>query len=228
MERLKIGLVIADNDEYKPLEDYISTFKFETLKILGRNGHCFKIGEKEIISVCCGTGKVNAAAAAVKLIDLGCNLIFNFGLSGGVSGVCKSDFVAPDRFVEHDFDLTGLGYKQCEKPGQKYIYEADKHLLEIINKLFPFVKSGTAVSGDRFICSETERLNLKQALGATSCDMETAAIAYVCYASDVPFASLRKISDDAGADAISSYRDMNKLNENCLVNMFLKIVEGLV
>lgn len=228
MEYLKIGLVVADCDEYKPLEDYIKSLNFEALKILGRTGHHFKIREKEIFSVCCGIGKVNAAAAAVKLIDLGCDLILNFGLSGGISGVCKSDFVAPDRFVEHDFDLTCLGYSQCEKPGQKYIYDADIKVVEIIKKLFPFVKSGTAVSGDRFICSDAKRINLKQALSATSCDMETAAIAYVCYASNIPFASLRKISDDAGADAVYSYRDMNTLNENCLVDMFIKIVESLV
>ena len=28
-------------------------------------------------------------------------------------------------FLEHDFDLTGIGYKPCEKPSQKYIYDAE-------------------------------------------------------------------------------------------------------
>lgn len=226
MSNYKIGLIIADGDEYRPLETYIKKIHFEELNILGRKGHRFSISGNEIISVCCGIGKVNAAAAAVKIIDLGCDVVFNIGLSGGISGVLKSDIVVPEKFIEHDFDLSALGYKLCEKPGQEYVYYPDFKLYSSIKKLFPFIKGGTAVSGDSFICNEVYRSKLKEELGATSCDMETAAIAYVCFASSVPFLSIRKISDDAGNDAINSYRNENILAESSLFDIFIKAVEN--
>ena len=54
--------------------------------------------------------------------------------------------------------------------------------------------------------------------------METAAVAYVCLAAQIPFAVIRKISDDAGDNAEESYRDMNELQESQLVDIVMKIV----
>ena len=54
------------------------------------------------------------------------------------------------RFLEHDFDLSGIGYRLCEKPGQTYIYEADEQLNGMILSLLP-AATGTAVTGDCFV-----------------------------------------------------------------------------
>ena len=58
-----------------------------------------------------------------------------------------------------------------------------------------------------------------------SCDMETAAIADICQSASVPFASLRKISDDAGESAAESYRDMNTYGNISLSLAVLKIID---
>ena len=57
-----------------------------------------------------------------------------------------------------------------------------------------------------------------------SCDMETAAVAYVCAAYGIKFASVRKISDDAGSDAAASYREINALAEDTLINVILSVI----
>jgi len=232
MNRLKIGIVVADGDEYKTLADSITANEYEDFTYLKRNGHKFNIktekGSADVISLLCGIGKVNAAAATAHLIDIGCNVILNYGLSGGISGVRRGDLIVCDRFLEHDFDLTGIGYKPCEKPGQEYIYDADKSLIKLFKKLVCDIKSGTAVTGDSFVCDETVRNRLKNDFSAMSCDMETAAIAYVCDSASIPFLALRRISDDAGADAVDSYRQMNTSDETVLSDLILAFCKKII
>ena len=232
MNKFKIGIVIADSDEYKPLEEYIEKGEFEEYSFLKRKGHKFSVstenGKAEVISILCGIGKVNATAIAAHFVDIGCDFILNFGLSGGISGISKGEICICDRFLEHDFDLTGIGYKPCEKPSQKYIYEADKYLAGIMKSILPEAKNGTAVSGDSFICDDALRIKFRDEFGAMSCDMETAAIAYVCDFAEVPFLALRRISDDAGNDAGDSYREMNILSEAVLSDLIIDLIRAVI
>ena len=170
----------------------------------------------------CGVGKVNAAAAAAHLADEGCEIMLNYGLSGGISRVRRGDICVCTRFLEHDFDLSGIGYRLCEKPGQTYIYEADEQLNGMILSLLPGAVTGTAVTGDCFVNDGELREKLKTEFDAVCCDMETAAVAYVCSFAGIPFASVRKISDDAGADALVSYREMNSSGETVLSDFILE------
>ena len=123
MKDIKIGIIVADNDEYKPLTELIESGEYSDYSFLGRSGHRFYVntenGKAEVISLLCGIGKVNAAAVATHLVDIGCNYIFNYGLSGGISEIKRNELCLCERFLEHDFDLTGIGYKLCEKPSQK-------------------------------------------------------------------------------------------------------------
>ncbi|MBQ3547312.1 MAG: 5'-methylthioadenosine/S-adenosylhomocysteine nucleosidase [Clostridia bacterium] len=229
----KIGIVVADGDEYKSLRSAVEQGGYERLEILKREAHKFEIetekGAVEVISILCGIGKVNAAAATVCLISMGCDVILNYGLSGGVSGIGRGEITIPDRFLEHDFDLQVLGYKPCEKPAQPtYIYNADDKLLAIAKAVIPNVKCGTAVTGDRFICDENVRIALADTFGAMSCDMETAAIAYVCEYADIPFLAVRRVSDDAGDDAKNAYREMNIADETMLYSYVETIIKSLI
>jgi len=232
MNEFKIGIVVADDDEYKTLADFITSGEYEDYSFLGRTGHKFTLssdsGKAQVVSLLCGIGKVNATAAAAHLVDIGCDVVLNYGLSGGISGVRRGELCLLNRFLEHDFDLTGIGYKLCEKPSQKYIYEASDALLNLFDKVLPNVKRGTAVTGDRFVCDEELRLSLKNNFDAMSCDMETAAIAYVCEFSDTPFFAIRRISDDAGADALESYREMNTSNETVLSDLIIDFCKCII
>lgn len=229
----KIGIVVADGDEYKALRNKVTKGDYEELEILKREAHKFEIktekGAIEVISILCGIGKVNAAAATVCLISMGCDVILNYGLSGGVSGIGRGEITIPNRFLEHDFDLQVLGYKPCEKPSQPtYIYNADDELLTLAKSIIPNAKCGTAVTGDSFICDDTVRVNLANTFGAMSCDMETAAIAYVCEYCDIPFLAVRRVSDDAGSDAKEAYREMNISDETLLYDYVESIIKHII
>lgn len=227
MKNFKIGIVVADYDEYAPFLESVKTYNPKEYKYFNRKAISFDMGNASVICINCGIGKVNAATAATHLADIGCTYILNFGLSGGISGVKRGEVVLPARFLEHDFDLTGIGYKPCEKPSQKYIYDADKTLLQIAQTVIGDCEHGTAVCGDRFICSASDRDFLRESFGATTCDMETAAIASVCDMAAIPYLSLRRVSDDAGDDAYANYSDMNTGDGQTLSEIFLKVLDAL-
>lgn len=220
MSNLKIGIVVADVDEYLPFVEDVKIYNPKKYDYYGKDAITFNIDDNEIICILCGIGKVNAATAAAFLADR-CDIILNYGLSGGISRVRRGEISLPDKYLEHDFDLTVIGYKPCEKPRQEYIYSADQKLLSLAKELFSGVV-GTAVCGDRFVSSDKDRRFLKDTFNAVSCDMETGAIASVCHLADIPFMAIRRISDDAGDEAVESYNDMNKNEGETLSQLFIK------
>lgn len=223
----KIGIIVADKDEFAPLEEKIKKGEYIEKTFLKRKILEFKIGTIEICAMLCGIGKVNAAAGAVHLVDTGCEIILNYGLSGGISGIRRGEICLCNKFLEHDFNLTTIGYKPCEKPDQdSYIYNSDKRLNSIIKSLLPDIKEGLAVTGDCFVCDEKLRSFLKEEFGAMCCDMETAAIAYVCEYAGVPFAAVRRVSDDAGETALESYREMNTSGETVISDFILECAKA--
>ncbi len=228
MKTLKIGVVIADDMEYAPLKNLGG----QDSPYFDRDGHIFTYStdDKEVImhAVCSGIGKVNAAAAAMYLIDCGCDVILNTGLSGGMSGILRGELAICDKYTEYDFDLTPLGYKKGEKPSQKYIYDADEKLLNFFKDLLPNARIGMAVTGDRFVSDDTLRAELMNTYSPTSCDMESAAVAGVCSMAKVPFLAIRRISDDAGADASVSYTDMNENEKFDLAVIVLDAVKTML
>ncbi len=224
----KIGIVVADTEEFMPLLDYALNSGGEKAEIFSRPAVIFKINNTDIVAVNCGIGKVNASAVTAKLISDGCDAILNYGLSGGIEGFVSGGLSVPTSYLEHDFDLTVLGYKPCEKPNQKYIYETDKALLDILKELFKDAVFGCAVCGDRFISSKKDSDFLKDTFGAVTCDMETGAIAAVCDMAKVPFASLRRVSDGADEEAADSYSEMNNNGgNNPLVDAFLTFLNKI-
>ena len=57
--------------------------------------------------------------------------------------------------------------------------------------------------------------------------METAAIASVCDMANIPYLSLRRVSDDAGEDAYSNYSEMNTGEGKALSEVFIKILDAV-
>lgn len=229
---LRVGIVIADEDEYAPLRSNATELCAERCDFYKREGHKFsfeKNSKKVVVhTILSGIGMVNAAAAATYLASEGSDIILNSGLSGGISGIKRGELMVGTEYIEHDFDLTPLGYPLCKKPLQNYIYKADDRLLEIIEKLYPEIKKGVAVSGDSFISDASKKEFLKKEFSAMSCDMESAAVAYVCELADIGFASIRRISDDAGDDAAESYSNMNSLREEMLIELLIKLTKSFL
>lgn len=227
MENFKLGILVADEDEYIKFEEKFKSIGAVFENSCFRRKQIFSSSGNEVVSVCFGIGKVNAATAATYLISNGCDMLLNYGYSGGISGVSRGDVMLCDSFLEHDFDLTPIGYKPCEKPRQEYIYTVKKPVLDLCRDIFGDIYCGRAATGDCFISDDTKRKYLKETFGASCCDMETAAIASVCYRFGVPFISFREISDDAGNDAKTSYRNAVKEQQLNVTDMVFEVIENI-
>ena len=230
INEIKVGLVIADDMEYAAWEELIGT-EAQRQDFFARKGHRLikTVNNKKYIvdSILCGIGMINATAAAMYLVDNGAEILLNYGLSGGISGVKRGDDVVGISFLEHDFDLVCCGFKKCEKPAQEYIYYSDEQLTKKLLKIGDTKKSGNMASGDKFVSDAVLRDTLKNEFSVSCCDMETAGIAYVANLTKTPFATLRRASDDAGDDAIEDYRDMNQKPMISLAKDILNLIISL-
>lgn len=204
-----VGLVIADKDEYVHLEKFLEP-DAAAVSIQGLVGHTFTVKGKtqniRVRTICTGIGKVNATVGATLLAE-GSDMLLSAGLSGGFDETSKNDIVLGTRFYEHDFDLTTIGYELSQKShNDKPIVSACELNSDIVKK-FPFVKQGVFVTGDCFISSKEKHDFLKKTFNPIACDMESAAVGYVASVFDLPFVSLRMVSDGANDDSAKAYAD---------------------
>lgn len=228
-----IGLIFADSMEYAPFERYASELSASKSIRHGNESLEYTLKDKDneikAIAVKCGIGKVNAASAAAFLIgEDKADMIMNAGLSGAVSKCRREDMIIGTSYIECDFDLTAIDYKLGEKPdGQRYLYEADKRLLKLAKEI-ESLKTGKLGTGDIFLTSKEKKELYKKEFDINAFDMETAAIAAVCDKSEIPFLSVRKISDDADDAAVETYREMNDRQEMCLTQVLAQIIDKVL
>ena len=221
-----IGVVIADGCEYEPMRDRGLEMGGKLDKIGGMECVRFNCAGIDVTAVLCGIGKVNAASAAAFLLADGAQLLMSSGYSGGIAGAPRGSTALATRFLEHDFDLTPLGYEPAVKPGQDSIYDAHQGVNDVITRLYPALAKGVMVSGDCFVCDDALRDRLRDSYGAVACDMESAAVASVGYKMGVGTVAIRRISDDAGNDASGLYLDA-AVYETSMTDMLINIISNL-
>lgn len=151
---------------------------------------------------------MNAAIAAQLLIDVfQTDVIINAGTAGGIDeGVRLFDTVVADGMAYHDVAddiLTEF------HPWLPSIYFApSQKLLELMRTYSKSVKYrilfGTAVTGEAFVENDRRR-EIAEKYHPLTVDMETAAIAHVCYVNEIPFLSVRTVTDTARHDGIENF-----------------------
>ena len=92
-EYKKIGIIVADEDEFKPLADLVTRGKFSESEFLKRRILRFKSGPADIYAMHCGVGKVNAAAAAAQNLQ-------NRGIRIHADGKARQESVAVGKCTE--------------------------------------------------------------------------------------------------------------------------------
>lgn len=223
MQEIKIGVVIADKNEYEPACSVLKDYFIADKPLFNKEGKVYKIEkeDKKIIVhiVLAGIGKVNTAVVSTLLLQEN-DVLINFGYCGGVEGVSRGDILLGTSFIEHDFDVTVFGHLPAEKPGQDYIYYADKELISLFKKVCPKAKEGRIATGDSFVCEETTSDFIKRDLLAFGCDMESSAAAYAANELNKPFLSFKQVSDGAGEDAPEDYIEMNDSYKTSMAEIF--------
>lgn len=203
---MKVGIIGAMEEEIRLLldamdrdSDYlIGKFLFYTGRIQGQ----------EVVLVQSGIGKVNAAVTASLLVDsFGVDQVINTGVAGAVDpSLVPGQVVIANQVGFHDVDVTEFGYKLGQMAGMPEVYYPDTELCrtlqDIIRSLDIEPVLGLVLSGDEFVAGAGRAQEIRQDFPlARACEMESGAIAQVCYLLDVPFGIIRAISDSADQDA---------------------------
>ncbi len=209
---VKLGIIGAMEVEVKTLMEQV-----EGAQMREKGGMTFCAGTLNGMSVViarCGIGKVSAALCVQAMTDLyGVTHIVNTGVAGSLDAqIDIADLVVSTDALEHDMDLTPLGYRPGEVPDLGTVaYPADAELVAGIKraaaKAAPDVHvfEGRVVSGDQFVASHEKKAQLARDFGGMCCEMEGASIAHACYVNGIPFAVVRAISDKADGSAEMAY-----------------------
>ena len=167
----------------------------------------------------CGVGKVNAALCVQVLADLfGVTCVINSGVAGSLDrGIGIGDIVVSTDAVEHDYDVSPLGYAPGQVPGFDVLaFPADETLrataLRAVAQAAPDVQAfeGRVASGDQFIAGGDQRQRITSVFQARCAEMEGAAIAHAAYVNDLPFVVIRAISDKADGSSTMDYPTFEK------------------
>lgn len=187
-----VGFVVAMEKEARLFLERLKDIKEE--EIAGKKLFVSSFLDKKIVLIVAGIGKVNTALATQLIIDkFAPNLIINFGVAGGKenSGLKAGDIVLLDKICQYDFDLSeidnvSVGFMQDYNT---IFYKTNWELYG--GNSFKICSGAT---GDRFT-KNIYFLEIIKRLGAQVVDMESGAIAQVCTANQIPFLSLKLISD---------------------------------
>ena len=196
---MKTGIIVAMQKEFDLVAQNLEQKKEHTLK------HFYfaegLLNGQEVVLIKSGMGKVNAAAATVEMINMfHPDRIINTGIAGTLDkSLNVMDVVIGQQTTYHDVWCGEGEYGQVQYLPARYT--ADKTLLNAAHSLKTDLKIhlGLTVSGDQFITQLAELQNIKAKFPeALAVDMESNAIAQVCYLYNTPFLSVRLISDTPG------------------------------
>ena len=205
-----VGIIGAMEVEVDLLRSHLTERKtFERAAMTFDRG---LMGETTTVVARCGVGKVNAAMCVQAMADLfGVTHIVNTGVAGSLDAAIDiGDLVVSTDALQHDMDVTALGYEPGQVPGlETRAFAADEGLrrgvLQACAVAAPEVAvyDGRVASGDRFVADAQVKQAIATSFGARCCEMEGAAIAQACWLNGIPFAIVRAISDKAdGSDAL--------------------------
>lgn len=193
---MKVGIIIAMSKEYEIISGLIG----------GQSSG--RLGGNDLVLARSGIGKVNAAIKAVEMISLHKpDCLISTGCAGGAdTSIAVMDVVASSQVAYHDV-WCGEGNEYGQVQGLPPRFDADAHLLDLAKQAGAV--PGLIASGDRFCTRDEEIAQIKERFpDALAVDMESCSVAQVCHLDDVPFLSLRVISDCVGShDRILQYKD---------------------
>jgi adenosylhomocysteine nucleosidase len=184
----------------------------------------------------CGVGKVFAALITQHVIDAySPSAVISTGVAGAVSSSLKiGDVVVSRDCIHHDLDVRALGFERGQIPYSDFrFFPADPDLARaaLATRLESGHKtvSGRILTGDQFISGDRGESHayLTEELQGDAVDMESAAIAQVCFVNETPFVSVRTISDYADGTA---HVDFNQFLPEVARNSFAvvrQVLEGM-
>lgn len=211
-----IGLIGAMDEEIMLLLQSMEN-KQTTVKA-GIHYYKGDICGKPVVLCKSGVGKVNAAVTTQILLDtFGVTKILFTGVAGAVHPCLNiGDIVISSHCIQHDMDVTALGYPKGVIPYQEVsTFAADEALVKLAEQACSVLKqhsiTGIVLSGDQFIASSAMVAELREQMNGACAEMEGAAVAQVCNMNAAPFVIIRSMSDKADGSAHVNYQEFTIL-----------------
>lgn len=211
---MRVGIIGAMDLEVSALKEMMTDFAVKTKA--GMEFTTGQIGNKEVVVVRCGVGKVNAGICTQVLVDeFAVTQIINIGVAGALSPkLSVGDVVISADALQHDMDASLLGFAKGEIPYmERATFDADHDMRRLAmtaaGEVLPnlYVTEGRVVSGDQFIATDEKKNELRQTFQGDCTEMEGAAIAQVCHINQIPFLIIRAISDQADGNGKVSFEE---------------------
>ena len=213
-----IGIVVAMDEEREEILELMTNVQVK--QIYNLRFLTGKINNRDCILIKSGVGKVNAARTTQVLLDnFEVEFVINAGAAGAVNYLLNiGDIVIAKHVVQHDFDITAFGHSKgyITGVGDKVqcdlgLVSAFENMLKNIPELSYNIKLGIVASGDIFCTSIDMKNKINSKFNADVVDMECAAVGQVCYLDDIPFISIRCISDVPDGQNEKTFDDNLKL-----------------
>lgn len=196
----KIGILCASDEELAPFLEHLTSGRTQERAML-----TFYEGELAgvpVVALYSGVCKVNAAVATQLLIDVyAVDAVIIAGAAGGMDPALQIfDTVVCTQTAYHDVAEDILTEFHPWMPS--VYFPVDEALLAAARAAAKQwtggrVAFGPIVSGEQFIAGG-RREEINAAFAPLAVDMETAAVAHVCYVNRVPFLAVRTLTDHAG------------------------------
>lgn len=229
---MKIAIIIAMEEEVAPIRQAI---QLETVDhfhhVTVQKG---QIDKEEIYVIESGIGKANAAMGATLAIErFQPDLLLNFGVVGALKPHLTIGTVfLPNDFCYHDADDTAFGSPLGRVPRMPLSYPLHPSIKAFADRFIQEhdLETGLLLSSDAFM-ADPERIAWVKShfpQGQVA-DMEATAIAQVAYSYDLPFLSLKTISDhsDSQEDPAHLYLDHKDQVANKAAQLFFDLIEAL-
>lgn len=183
------------------------------------------VGKNRVVFVKSGVGKTNSGIlAAILVSNYKIDYAINIGVCGGVYGlVNRYDLIVNTNCFYCDVDIRVAGnYQYGQMSNCPRNFPASEKILSVIYKEFDInkYKTGNIITSDKFI---TESKSLSTLINnyyeddyITCVDMESASFAHSFYQFNIPFISIRSVSDIIGNNNIIEYENsLQNAANNC-------------
>ena len=157
---------------------------------------------------------------------MGAEVILNAGIAGGMNHcVHVCDIVIANEVMSHDVNPEFL----VKYPPHCAVYPCDQALQErtaqICDRLGIRHHKGRIVSGEAFISSNEIKADICARMSPLAVDMESSAVGQCAYRNQVPFLSIRCISDNADDAGDKTSDEFEKVAAKQVADVVLALVE---
>ncbi|MGO1715449.1 MAG: 5'-methylthioadenosine/S-adenosylhomocysteine nucleosidase [Ancrocorticia populi] len=206
MTRIRAIVIAAQDEEIQPVLEQLTALATKPAKLACPVAAAWVAASTSgnILVLRTGIGLVATSnALGWAMARFTPKLVISTGSAGGLAkDVEVGEVVIGTTYRYGTADATAFGYALGQVPGQPEYYTG---ATDLIDRCPPEIRRGLMLSGDSFVTAAnvgSTRENFPEAL---TTDMETTAAAQVCHAWDVPFISIRCVSDLCGPAADQDY-----------------------